>query len=118
GIGWAAGIERLAMLLEGAPRAPRPIALIPLGAAAERQALVLAHRLRRSGFVIDLGYSGNMKRRKARANRADACAALILGDDELARGVLALRDMDAGTQADVPFDDLEAVLAERLAGGR
>jgi len=118
GIGWAAGIERLAMLLDGAPEAPRPIALIPLGAAAERKALAIAHDLRRAGFVVDLGYGGNMKRRLARANRANARAALIVGDDELARGTVSLRDMDAGVQSEVSLAGLEAVLAERLAESR
>ena len=111
GIGWAAGIERLAMLVDGVAPAPRPISLVPLGGQAEREAQRLAHPLRRAGFVIDLGYSGNLKRRLARAGKANARAAVIIGDDEIARGTATLRDMDNGEQSEAPL----AELADRLA---
>lgn len=114
GIGWAAGIERLSMLINEPPPAPRPVAILPVGAAAEREAQRLAWRLRRAGFVVDLGYSGNLKRRLARASRAAARAAVLLGEDELQRGVATVRDMDSGAQEEVPLE----ALAERLAAYR
>ena len=46
GVGWAAGIERLAMLSGAAPARRRPVALVPVGAAAEAEAINLAERLR------------------------------------------------------------------------
>src|SRR5690606_18113817 len=49
GVGWAAGVERLAALIEAPPPATRPIAIVPIGAAAERAAWQLAHELRRAG---------------------------------------------------------------------
>lgn len=110
GIGWAAGIERLSMLCGEPPAAPRPVAIVPMGAAAEREAQKLAWSLRRSGVHVELGYSGNLKRRLARASRVNARAAVILGDDELARGVAGLRDMDGGQQVDVALGDLVARL--------
>ena len=58
GVGWAAGIERLAMLSQGAPEARRPIAIIPIGELAEGPALKLCMELRRAGFRVDLGDSG------------------------------------------------------------
>lgn len=111
GVGWAAGVERLALLVEEPPPAPRPVALIPLGEKAEAVALKLAQTLRHAGFNVDLGYSGNLKKRLARANKVRARAAVILGDDELARDAAGVRDLDAGTQQDVPL----AALAEYLA---
>lgn len=111
GVGWAAGIERLAMLIAEPPAPPRPIALVPLGAASEARALVLAQELRRAGFTIDLGYSGNLKRRLQHANKVNARAAVILGEDELARGVAGLRDLDSREQSDVPLTELEDRLA-------
>lgn len=106
GIGWAAGIERLSMLAGEPPPAPRPVAIVPMGAAAERAAQTLSWRLRRAGISVELGYTGNIKRRLARASRVNARAAVILGEDEMARGVVALRDMDGGEQAEVAMDDL------------
>lgn len=111
GIGWAAGIERLAMLIAEPPAPPRPIALVPMGAAGEAKALVLAQNLRRAGFAVELGYGGNMKKRMQRANKANARAAVILGEDELKRGAVAVRDLDSGEQTEIPLDRLEAHLA-------
>ncbi len=111
GIGWAAGIERL-MMLAGEPKAaPRPVALVPLGEAAERKSLVLARDLRRRGIAVELDYKGNMKRRLQRANKANARAAVILGDNELAKGVVAVKDLDKGEQKEVALADLAAALA-------
>ena len=62
-IGWAAGIERLSMLLAAAPAAPRPVAIIPLGDAAEAAALALLQSLRQSGLRAEMAYRGNLKRR-------------------------------------------------------
>ena len=110
GIGWAGGIERLAMLIEGAPAAARPIALAPLGAEAEAAALRLARELRRAGFTVDLGFSGNLKRRLARANKINARAAVILGDAELARGVAQIKDLENGEQSEAPLAGLGEAL--------
>ena len=111
GIGWAGGIERLAMLLAAPPPQPRPIALVPLGDAAREVALRLAHDLRRAGFAVDLGFSGNLKARMKRADRAGARAAVLLGDDELDRDAATVRDLDSGDQREVPLDSLAGDLA-------
>ncbi|MCA8928819.1 MAG: histidine--tRNA ligase [Alphaproteobacteria bacterium] len=106
GVGWAAGIERLAMLAEAWPEAPRPVAFIPLGAAADKALRRVAFDLRGAGFAIDMGYSGNLKRRLNRANKANARLAVIVGDDELAAGQATVRNMDTGEQQSVPLADL------------
>ena len=63
GVGWAAGIERLAMLME-ADLAKQPIvALAPLGDLATEKVQQLGEFLRGNGFVVDVGYSGNLSRR-------------------------------------------------------
>jgi histidyl-tRNA synthetase len=115
GVGWAAGIERLAMLGQElgtvTGEAPRPIAVVPMGAETEQQALTLAHQLRKAGFLIEHGYSGNIGKRLKRAGKVGARAAIILGSDELARGAVQLRDLDAGDQSEVSLTEIE----ERLA---
>jgi histidyl-tRNA synthetase len=110
-VGWAAGIERLASLLSHVPPEPRPITVIPIGEAAELPALKLTQDLRRAGFTVDLGYSGNAGKRMKRANKINARVALILGEDELARGAVMLRDLDGGEQHEVALADV----AEKLA---
>ncbi len=110
GVGWAAGIERLAMLIAEPSLPHSPVALVPIGEAGESAVLRLAEDLRGHGFTIDLGYSGNLARRLRRANRIGAFAAILLGDDELARGTATLRDLNSGKQSEVPISDLPARL--------
>jgi len=113
-VGWAAGVERLSLLLAEAgqtPPAPRPVAVVPVGEAAEGPALDLLQALRRAGVVAEIAYKGNLKRRMERANRIGARAAVILGEDELAKGVAQLRDLDAGTQESVAIGEIVRRLA-------
>jgi histidyl-tRNA synthetase len=111
GVGWAAGIERLALLAGQQIDAVRPIAVIPVTPDMEASALVMANTLRKDGFAIELGYRGNLSRRMKRANRLNARAAIILGPDEAAKGAATLRDLDSGTQAEVPLESLSEMLA-------
>jgi histidyl-tRNA synthetase len=113
-VGWAAGVERLALLLEAAgltPSAPRPVAVVPVGDAAEGPAVELLQALRRAGVVAEIAYRGNLRRRMERANRIGARAAVILGEEEIARGVAQLRDLDAGTQEGVAIAEIPARLS-------
>lgn len=111
GVGWAAGIERIAMLVEGVPDLARPIAILPVGEAAEDTALKLAHDLRMDGYTVEQGYSGNLGKRMKRANKLAARAAVMIGEDELARGAVTLRDLDSGEQIEVALDRLKENLA-------
>ena len=110
GIGWAGGIERLVMLCNDPAPLPRAVVIAPLGAAAEAKALGLARTLRRQGIAVEQDYRGNLKRRMQRANKVNARAAIILGDDELARGVAQVKDLDSGEQREVALDKLGDVL--------
>ncbi len=76
----------------------------------------LAHQLRREGFHVEHGYRGNLGRRLKRADRLNARVAVILGEDELARDVATLRDLDRGVQRDVPLDGLVQALAPYREG--
>ena len=114
GVGWAAGIERLAMLIPEPPLPRRPIAVVPIGEAAEGEALTLTEMLRNHGWSVDLGYSGNVARRMRRANNVNARVAVLIGEEEIARHVVALRDLDSGEQTEVPMDPSLSELRARL----
>jgi len=108
-VGWAAGVERLSMLLERAeltPAAPRLVVVVPVSDAEEPAAVALLQALRGAGVAAEMGYRGNLKRRMERANKQGARAVLILGEAELARGVVQLRDLDGGTQEEVPLNEV------------
>jgi histidyl-tRNA synthetase len=109
-VGWAAGIERLAMLID-APARDRPdVVIIPLGDRAEAEAGRVLAGLRREGIAADMAFRGNMKKRLGRANDAGAAYALIIGDDELDRGEAQLKTLETGEQRAVSLDLLAEVL--------
>jgi histidyl-tRNA synthetase len=110
-IGWAAGVERLAMLMQEPPAAPSGIAVIPMGDAAEMVALDILQSLRAAGIRSEMAYRGNLKRRMERANKTGARAAVIIGAEEAARGVVQVKDLTTGVQTEVAVAELAAHLA-------
>ena len=97
-VGWAAGIERLGMMIDLPARETSDVAVVPLGEKAEAEAQAIVAGLRREGVAADMGYRGNMKKRLSRANTSGAKYALILGDDELERGEAQLKNLTTGEQ--------------------
>ncbi len=106
GIGWACGVERLAMLLDQDVELPRPIAVIPVGEDTNDKAMEIAYKLRLAGFSVEQSYSGNMKKRMIKANKVNAIKAVILGSDEVANNVVTVKDLDSGEQKTVALADL------------
>ena len=98
GIGWACGVERLSMLLDQDVEQVRPIAVIEVGDDVKDTALKIAYDLRRSGFKVEHSYSGNLKKRMIKANKANALKAVIIGSDELVQGKVTVKDLDSGEQ--------------------
>lgn len=123
-VGWAAGIERLAMLLD----APEPrgidVAIVPLGETAEAAAVRLITDLRRAGLACDMAFRGNMKRRMQKASGSGARFAVIIGEDELARSEVAVKNLKTGGQEMLALDRIstlvdlviEAEMADQAAG--
>ena len=109
-VGWAAGIERLAMMI-GAPESESPTTVIvPLGERAEVVGQRLLADLRRSGIAAEMAYRGNMKKRLSKANDAGAAFAMIIGDAEIDSGEVQLKNLKSGEQRAVPFDQVAEVL--------
>jgi histidyl-tRNA synthetase len=98
GVGWAAGVERLAMLIDAPSGGILEFAVIPMGDAAEAFCTSLVADLRRRNVYCDMGYRGNLKKRMQRADAAGANYAIIVGDDELANGEIVVRDLRTGEQ--------------------
>jgi histidyl-tRNA synthetase len=109
-IGWAAGIERLELMLDQPIEPVRPFSIIPIGEAAEQQALQLSHDFRLSGLKVVMAQSGTLKSRMKYANKVNAKAVIILGDDELEKGVGVLKDLDTGTQQEISLSQLKDTL--------
>ncbi len=112
GIGWAAGMERLAELIsEDILKNPqRPVVITPVGEAAQAPAMKMAHDLRADGIIVDMAYRGNVGKRMKRANKQNAVYAVLLGDEELSRGVAMVKNLDQGTQKEIELAELSAYL--------
>jgi histidyl-tRNA synthetase len=124
-IGFAMGIERLVALLEDQGLARRvetePHAyLMAMGGAAELRAMQMAEELREAvpGLRVQLHCGGgSFKSQMKRADKLGARFALILGEDELQGGTVAVKDMQEGQQEHKPQPEVAAYLAEALGLG-
>jgi histidyl-tRNA synthetase len=105
-VGWAAGIERLAMLTSAPVTLSVDAVLVPLGEQAEAQAVGVVAQLRRAGIACDMAFRGNMKKRMQKAAASGAHVAIIIGDDELARGVAGVKDLSSGAQREVSLSEI------------
>jgi histidyl-tRNA synthetase len=107
-VGWALGIERVVELMRADGQQPEEksphLYLVAVGDAARRKGFALAESLRRGlpGLRVLLGQTGaGLKAQLRRADKSGARYALILGDDEVARGSVSLKDLrgDQGQQS-------------------
>jgi len=117
GIGFAMGLERLVLLKSAAKLAPaRPALFVAtLGDEASRQAFLLMTKLQRQELHVEMDYEGkSLKSQLRRADKLHARYVLILGEDELARKMVPLRDMDNSTQEEIALAALSTLLPERL----
>jgi histidyl-tRNA synthetase len=110
GIGFSIGEDRLVLAIEEHVKAEElarlDVFLIALGDAALKHAALLARDLRASGVSVELSADHKVKRAMETANKLNARYALILGDNEIAAGVYALKDMAAGVQRNVSKSEL------------
>lgn len=114
-VGWAAGIERLGMLLENYESSKsKRIVLIPIGEKAERAAIGIMSDLRRNHVECEMAYKGNMKKRMQKANAGGADYAIILGEDELAAGQFNIKDLSSGEQEKVPMNWIPVGITDLL----
>lgn len=123
GIGFGMGLERLLMALE-AENVEMPIDkqldcyLVAVGKDASKEAVRLVHKLRMSGIQIDKDYQDRkIKGQFKAADRLNAKYVLILGEDELQKQVINVREMATGEQAEIPITSLVNNMQAKLLGG-
>ena len=117
GIGFAIGLERLALMLgEQTIDAPRPeLFIATLGEAATDAGFSMLTRLQRQGILTEMEYTGkSLKAQLRRADKLQARRVLIIGEDELNRGVAQLRYMDESRQEEIELDELETRLKSEI----
>ena len=106
GIGWAAGIERLALLATIKKGQKKKISIIPIGIENNILCMKLANELINKNISIDLGYSGNLKKRLKQANKVSADYAIIIGNEEVENNNAIIRNLETGSQDNIKLDKL------------
>jgi histidyl-tRNA synthetase len=118
--GFAIGMERLILLLDdsaGAATDSNRLFVACLGEKAKKKGFSLVQELRLSGLSVEMDYEEkSLKAQMRRADKLGATQVLILGEDELARGVAILRNMDASSQEDIPLKKIVEQLVSRFKG--
>ncbi len=110
GIGFSIGEDRLVLSVGGAPPETLDVCITPLGEAAARHAVLLARELRGHGASVEVAPEGRLKRSLELADKLGARYAIIVGDNEMAAGSYAVKDMAAGSQENVARADLATKL--------
>lgn len=117
-VGFAFGVERLLLVhnvQQSTVHSKKPVYLITLGEEAKKEGLKLLDSLRKNGIACDTDYEGkSLKGALRKANDLGAKYVLMLGEDELKRGTVALKDMASGTQEEVSAANLTQALKEKI----
>ncbi|HEY8341244.1 MAG TPA: histidine--tRNA ligase [Egibacteraceae bacterium] len=117
GIGWALGVDRTVLALgDRAPQPPpRVTVFVVAGRDQQHDAFRLASALRRAGVATDMGFDQrSIKAQFKVADRSGASVAVVLGPDEVARGVVTVRDLRSGEQSEIARDRVVDALAARV----
>ena len=111
GIGFSIGEDRLVMSVES-EQSPAQLSLLiaPLGIPALERAAILARDLRRAGVSVEVA-EGKLKRQMELADKLGARFTLIVGENELAAGRYALKDMSTGEQRNLTYEEIVAALS-------
>ena len=122
GMGFAIGLERLSMgISNDDPRFAQSVDayVAPLGDDAEKKAFTIVNRLREAGLIAEIRFgSKSLKSHMKQADRLGARTVLMLGEDELQRNEITVRDMQAGKQTSVKLENLIGFLSTALNPGK
>ncbi|RPI53245.1 MAG: histidine--tRNA ligase, partial [Deltaproteobacteria bacterium] len=115
GVGMAIGVDRLLLLLEKDKKGPSvDLFIAALGSRAREDVMPWIKHWRRQGLTVQMSYEEKgLKAQMKQAGRAGACYVLIVGEDELDKKKMVLRDMMTSDQHEVLLDDVMSAV-ERL----
>ena len=119
GVGFASGIERIVLTMEqqGCSFGREPstdVYVIAVDGAASDEAVKLLYALRRQGLRAEMDYQGRSVKAQLKT-ASQAAFACFLGSDEVARSVVAVKEMATGNQEELPFDGAAAAIRSKLA---
>jgi len=114
GVGWAAGIERLSLLIPDQFTSNPDVVLIGVSEQFNFLLLPLMQQLINEAFRVEILYTGNISKKLKRANKIKAPFAIILGEEEAKMKVLKLKNLVTGSEEDMSIDKAVKIIKEFL----
>lgn len=99
--GFAAGVERLMLLAKLDLKKPRPVAVNYISENEKTYAFEIAQKLRCNGFATEFVFDGNFKKQMKRASQNNSRFVVIIGEDEMKKGEVSVKDFDNSTEQKV-----------------
>ncbi len=118
GIGFAIGVERIASLIKNSftGQECHDLFICPLGHEASDKTLIFAEELRAKGLWVETGYEGaSLRSQMRRANRIGARYVIVIGEDEIKKGEVKLKDMIGKYETTVDMDKICETLIKKLS---
>ena len=109
-IGFAAGIERIALMGNFTPKKIRPTIIMPIGNECFDYCINLARQLRNKNITTTLSSSGKIAKRMQNALNTNAKYVIFVGSDEQAKGVCKLKDLDQNSELEVEISKLADII--------
>ena len=118
--GFALGMERLISVIPFETvtysRSRPDIFIVSLGEEAKSQSFRMTHQLRKGGVTVDQDYDGgSMKSQMRKANKSSSRFALIVGENEIRTEKYLMKDMESGSQIEIPAENFVPAVKKRLA---
>ena len=98
GVGWAAGVERLSLMVESDFSNKPDVVLLGVSEEYNTSLLYIMKSLIKSGLKVEIFYTGSMSKKFKRANKINASFAIILGEEEIKNKVIKLKNLFSGSE--------------------
>ncbi|MFZ5645689.1 MAG: histidine--tRNA ligase [Bacillota bacterium] len=124
GVGFALGMERILLTMKGQglqlPSGNRPdVFVVNADPGSEKDTFKVLFSLRKGGLIADKDFLGrSMKAQMKYAGKTGCRFVVIIGENELMRGVAAVKDMTAGSQTEIPLEGLAEDIKKKVDGGK
>jgi histidyl-tRNA synthetase len=110
GVGWAAGIDRLSLMINEEFANKPDLVLMAVSENLEPLLMPIMKKLVDKGLKVEILITGNMSKKFKRANKVDASYAIILGEEELSKNIIKLKNLIIGSERLITLDEAIKVI--------
>ena len=112
GVGWAAGVERLALMIDGEYVNKPDLVLMAVSEKLEPLLLPIIKKLVGQDLKVEILCTGSMSKKFKRANKINASYAIILGEEEVSQNIIKLKNLVSGTEKYITLDEAIKTIKE------